>query len=199
MRTAFCFNIVGTITATEVLPCIGSEIGISDEIEVLTRAINEGRIAFEPSLKLLCFILGQVPANKVQKVVSNIPLDEELLYFIHTHKADSFLLTGMLDSWMQPISRNCGCELYASKSVVAGGEIKLEKLLNKGDAVSEIRTLGYERIVSIGNSVNDVPMLTAADVGIVFGGVRTPSPIAISVSDYIIHERTALCRMLKAL
>jgi phosphoserine phosphatase len=199
MRTAFCFNLDGTVTTTEVLPCIASEIGISDEIATLTRATMDGCIAFEPALKLLCLILGQVPTDKVHAIVSNIPLDEGIFSFIHNHKADSFLVTGKLDIWVQSISGSCGCEIFSSTSIVEGDKIRLKMILNKGDAVSELRARGYDRIVAIGNSAIDVPMLIAADIAIVFGGVLSPSQLAISVSDYIIHERAALCRMLQML
>lgn len=199
MRTAFCFNLDGTVTTTEILPCIASEIGVSDEIATLTRATMDGHIAFEPSIKLLCLLLGQVPTEKIHAIVSNIPLDEAIYSFINTHKADSFLVTGKLDVWVKPISGSCGCKIYSSTSTIEGGTTRLNMILNKGDAVSAIRARGYDRIVAIGNSAIDVPMLIAADVAIVFGGAFSPSQIAISVSDYIIHESVALCRMLQTL
>lgn len=199
MRTAFCFNLDGTVTTVEVLPCIASEIGISDEVSTLTRATMDGCIAFEASLKLLCLILGQVPTEKVHTIVSNIPLDGVIFSFIQKNKADSFLVTGKLDIWVQSISHSCGCEVFSSKSMIERGKLRLKRIMNKGDAVSEIRARGYDRIVAIGNNAIDAPMLNAADIAIVFGGVLAPSQLAISVSDYIIHERAALCRMLHML
>ncbi len=199
MRTAFCFDLDGTVTTTEVLPCIASEIGVSDEIATLTRATMDGHIGFEPSFRLRCLILGQVPVARVQEVVEGIPLNESILSFIQLNKADCFLVTGNLDIWVRPIAEKCGCNMYSSKAFNESGELKLTTVLNKGDAVSEIRARGYERVVAIGDGVNDVPMLAAADIGISFGGVHSPSPSAVSVSDYIIHEGDVLCRMLQAL
>lgn len=199
MRTAFCFDLDGTVTTTEVLPCIASEIGVSDEIAILTSATMDGHIAFEPSFRLRCLILAQVPEDRVQAIVSNIPLDEAIVSFIHKHKTDSFLVTGNLDIWMHPISQICDCDIYSSEGLYDGGYLKITKILNKAHAVAEIRARGYDRIVAIGDGANDVPMLEASDIGIAFGGVHSPSPSAVSVSDYIIYEGAALCRMLQTL
>jgi HAD superfamily phosphoserine phosphatase-like hydrolase len=199
MRTAFCFDIDGTVTKSEVLACIAPEIKVSDEVATLTCATMEGHIAFEASLKLRCLILGQVPTEKVCKIVADIQLDESIFYFICEHTANSFLVTGHLDIWVRPIVEKCGCEIYSSTGFVETSGLKMNKILSKGDAVSEIRSLGYERIVAIGGGANDVSMLAAADIGIAFGGCHAPSPAAISVSDYIIHKGAALCRMLQVL
>lgn len=200
MKTAFCFDLDGTITTTEILPCIASEIGVSDEIATLTRATMDGHIEFEPSFRLRCLILGQVPPERVRSIVSSIPLDESILSFIQMRKADSFIITGNLDLWVQPILDICGCEMYSSEaSIAADGVVKLEKIVSKADAVAAIRRRGYDRIVAIGDGANDVPMLVSADIGIAFGGVHSPAPAAVLASNYIIHEGTALCKMLRAL
>lgn len=115
MHTAFCFNLDGTLTTAEVLPCIASEFGVSEEIATLAHAAMNGHLELETSLKLLYLILGKVPTEKVHEIVSNIPLDKVVLSFIGSHKTDSFILTGKLDKWMEPISRKCGCRIYSSE------------------------------------------------------------------------------------
>ena len=199
MRTAFCFDLDGTVTTTEVLPCIASEIGVADEIAALTRATMDGHIAFEASFRLRCLILRQVPTDKVRSIVANIPLDESIFAFIQANSSDSFLVTGNLDVWVQPIAEKCGCEIYSSTGFMDGGSLVLEKILNKGDAIAEIRKRGYDRVVAVGDGANDVPMLTAADIGIAFGGVHLPSSVTVAAADYIIQEGAALCRMLETL
>lgn len=199
MHTAFCFNLDGTLTTAEVLPCIASEFGVSEEIATLTHAAMNGHLELETSLKLLYLILGKVPTEKVHEIVSNIPLDKAVLSFIGTHKTDSFIVTGKLDKWMEPISRKCGCQIYSSESIVEEGGLKLKKLLNKSGAVSDLRERGYNRIVAIGNNALDVSMLIEADIAIAFSGVLSPSSLALSVSDYVIHEGAALCKLLQAL
>lgn len=199
MKTAFCFDVDGTLTTTEILPCIASELGVSDEIATLTRATMDGHIEFEPSFRLRCLILGQVAPDLVRSIVSNIPLDPAIFSFISANQSDCFLVTGNLDIWVQPIAEKCGCHLYASQGNYENGKLALGKVLNKATAITKIRAQGYDRVVAVGDGANDVPMLAAADVSIAFGGVHRPVPPAVSSSDYIIHEGAALCRLLKAL
>jgi phosphoserine phosphatase len=199
MKTAFCFDLDGTVTTTEILPCIASELGVSDEIATLTRATMDGHIEFEPSFRLRCLILGQVAPELVRAVVSTIPLDPAIHSFIRSNSKNCFLVTGNLDVWIEPILHTCGCEMYSSTAVYEGGKLKLGTILNKADAIAQIRARGFDRVVAIGDGANDVPMLNAADVSIAYGGVHSPVQAAISSSDYIVHQGIALCKLLEAL
>ncbi len=199
MKTAYCFDLDGTVTTTEILPCIASDLGVADEISTLTRATMDGHIAFEDSFRLRCLILGRVPINRVRKIVEEIPLDESILSFIREHKTESFLVTGNLDIWVDPILELCGCKMYSSTGCVDESGLKLINILNKADAVTDIRANGYDRVVAVGDGANDVPMLSAADISIAFGGVHSPSLAATAASEYIIHEGATLCRMLREL
>lgn len=199
MKIAYCFDLDGTVTKTEILPCIASDLGVSDEIATLTRATMDGHIEFDASFRLRCLILGQVNPEVVRTIVSNIPLDESLLFFIRSNSANCFLVTENLDVWMQPISEKCGCEIYSSKGSWDGEILKLITILNKAEAVEQIRLRGFEKVVAVGDGANDVPMLLAADVAIAYGGVHSPPPSVISASDYLIHNGDTLCRLLKVL
>lgn len=52
MRTAYCFDLDGTLTRQELLPLIASSVGLEDEIEVLTQATIDGFLPFDKSFKL---------------------------------------------------------------------------------------------------------------------------------------------------
>lgn len=199
MKTAYCFDLDGTLTTTEILPCIASEIGVADEIATLTRATMEGHIEFEPSFRLRCLILGQVAPDLVRSIVSTIPLDHSILSFIQSNNEDCFLVTGNLNIWVSPILGRCGCKIYSSIGDYSDGSLQLDSILNKADAISDIRSLGYGRVVAIGDGANDVPMLSVADVAIAYGGVHNPFPAAIASSNYVVHQGAALCRLLEVL
>jgi phosphoserine phosphatase len=199
MPRAFCFDLDGTITTTEILPCVASELGVSDEIATLTRATMDGHIDFESSFRLRCVVLGQVPPERVDAIVAHVPLDEAILSFIQSHRENSFIVTGNLDIWIRTIADRCGCEVFSSHAIYEGTQLRLQKLLNKADAVAALRRRGFEEIVAIGDGANDVPMLSAADIAIAYGGVHPPAASASAVAHYVIHQGDALCRLLKAL
>lgn len=198
-RTAYCFDLDGTLTSVEILPCIAAELGISEEIATLTRITMEGLLTFEESLRLRVAILGQVPVQTVHAIVNDIRLDPKLTDFIRSRPGQCFVVTGNLDIWIKPLVERIGCEGHTSVAVVKGGVVSLQNILNKGEAVKRIRDLGFERIIAIGDGSNDVPMFQAADTAIAFGGTHDPTPAAIAESDFVIHDGDVLCKLLDML
>jgi HAD superfamily phosphoserine phosphatase-like hydrolase len=198
MRTAFCFDLDGTVTTTEILPCIASDLDLTAEIATLTRATMDGHIDFRDSFRLRCAVLGSVPPERVRKIVDAVPLHRDVVEFIRAHKRDCFLVTGNLDVWIAPIVDKCEAGVFCSKARSIGGKIKLDYILDKATVIESLRQ-DYQQIVTVGDGANDVPMFQLADVAIAFGGVHPPAPAAISAARYVIHDGATLCGLLEGI
>lgn len=199
MRTAYCFDLDGTLTATEILPCIAAELGISEEIATLTRITMEGALTFEESLRLRVAILGQVPVQAVHAIINDIELNAAPVEFIRGRVDQCFIVTGNLDIWVNQTIERIGCGQYTSSAVSKNGGLVIRHILDKGDAVKQIRSLGFDRVIAIGDGSNDVPMFKASDVAIAFGGTHSPTAAAIAESDFVIHDEQVLCNLLNTL
>ena len=198
-HTAYSFDLDGTLTSVEILPCIAAELGISEEIATLTRITMEGLLTFEESLRLRVAILGQVPLETVHATVNDVPLDPKLTAFIRSRPDQCFIVTGNLDIWVSKLVERIGCRGYTSTATANNGVISLRDVLDKGRAVKNIRSRGFDRVIAIGDGSNDVPMFKAADTAIAFGGTHSPMPAAIAESNFVVHDGDTLCKLLNTL
>lgn len=199
MNTAVAFDLDGTITCEEILPLIAAELGLEREMRVLTELTLSGAIAFEDSFRLRCAALRSVSINKVRSIVDSVQLSPAIVEFIQQNSERCFVVTGNLDVWVAPILKRLGCGSFTSIARHENGQLLgLTSVLTKSDAIDSLRDQ-FERIVAVGDSVNDLPMFEAADVRVAFGGVHDPADGLYDVADFVTYEENSLCRLLNTL
>lgn len=195
----FAFDLDGTVTKVETLPLLAEELDLAEEMKLLTDLTLNGKISFEKSFRIRYLILRNIPLKRIQEIMSGVELDEEIATFIRENKDACAVVTGNLDCWIEPIISKLGCESFSSISELDDKNMPvLKKILDKGTAIRELKK-SYDKVIAVGESFNDVPMLEEANVSIAYGGVHNPVRTAISVSDYVVFDGSALCRLLKML
>jgi phosphoserine phosphatase len=200
VNTAFCFDLDGTITRREILPAIASEVGLSEEIALLTRLTIQGLIPFESSFRLRCAILREVPVSRVREIVADIPLDPLIESFIRDNRERCAVATGNLDIWVGDLIERLGCRSATSKGIAKGDRLdSVARVLRKDEPVATLRARGFTRVVAIGDGFNDIPMFETADTGVAFGGVHPPISEIVGLSNYVVFGSKSLCRLLNTL
>lgn len=198
-KTAYCFDLDGTVTKEEVLPILSREVGLFEEISALTDATIQGVIPFRKSFLLRCRLLNEIPVSRVREIVGAIPLHDRIVDFIAANRDDCFVITGNLDAWVAPLQEKIDCRFFCSSAGVQGDRlVNVDHVLNKADAVAELRK-NYDRIVAVGDGMGDVPMFESSDVCIAYGGVHYPIQTLVQESDFITFDEGALCRLLNTL
>lgn len=201
MKTAFCFDMDGTLTKQELLPIIAREASIEPEMSVLTKATIDGILPFENSLSLRVKLLSSLSIEHVNSIIMRVVSHELMVEFIKQNQENCFVVTGNLDAWIAGYMKSIGCKFYCSKAVIEDNKVVgVKDVLNKSDAILEIKEkYGFERVVAIGDGMNDVQMFEKSDVGIAFGGVHRPVTSLMEVADYITYSEKGLCNILKML
>jgi phosphoserine phosphatase len=199
VTTAIGFDLDGTVTTEELLPLIAAELGLLAEMTTLTRLTLDGTIDFETSFRLRCAMLRYVPIGRVREVVASAGLSAPIVAFIEANRARAFLVTGNLDVWIAPLVWRLGCRAFSSTGLTEGDRLlDVQHVLRKSEAVHAMRQ-EFDRIVVVGESVNDVPMFEAADIGVAYGGVHEPVAQVVAVADYVTYDPDALCSLLDTL
>lgn len=195
----FAFDLDGTVTKVETLPLLAAELDLADEMKILTDLTLSGQIPFEKSFRLRYLVLRNIPLKRIQEIMDGVELDEEIAAFIRENKEDCAVVTGNLDCWIEPIIEKLGCKNFSSTSELDEKNLPvLKKILDKGSAIRELKK-SSDKVIAVGESFNDVPMFEEANISMAYGGVHKPVSAAISVSDYVVFDGGALCRLLKML
>jgi len=199
MKTAFCFDMDGTITSEEILPVLAKEVSLFEEIEILTKITMDGILPFEKSFKLRVKLLSTIPIPLVQSIIEKIQLQESLVNFIQKNKKNCFVITGNLDIWIKKLTHKIGCNFYSSQADYKEDKLKgIKKILNKGEAVEEIKR-NYDKVIVVGDGMNDAPMFEKADIKIAYGAVHEPVETLIQLADYVTYHQEGLCNILNTL
>ena len=199
MKTAYCFDLDGTITKDEVLPLLAKEIGLYEEINALTEATIKGVIPFYNSFLLRCKLLRDVPISKVHNILESVRISERISTFIKENKDNCFIITGNLDAWVEPLLQSFGCKYFCSLAEVEGDMlIKPSVVLDKGEVIKKLRN-DFTKIVAIGDGMGDVSMFEQADIGIAYGGVHSPIQMLVQWSNFITFHDKSLCNLLNTL
>lgn len=197
MKFTFAFDFDGTVTTKEVLPVIAKEVGIQKKMARLTRLTMDGEIPFEQSFKRRVSMLKNIPIQKVQDIVAEVPVGKHLMRFIRAHSDRCYIVTGNLDVWINKSMKKHRVKHYLSSEAEFDNDTLLgvKSILRK----QTIHRIIDGPVVAVGDGFNDMEMLAEAQVSIAYGGVHPPARGLLEVASHAIYDEKNLCRFLKQL
>lgn len=197
-RFIFLFDLDSTVTREEILPTISKELGVYEEMCMLTESTMQGEIPFKQSFLKRVDLLKGIPISKVRNMITNIQLNEHLVDFIRKNKERCYIVTGNLDIWIEDLIKKIGIE----------GNVFCSKVLSKDDYIEEVFSVVDKNavisqmilpFVAVGDGNNDAEMIEAAEVGIGYGGVREIAPAVLNCATHAIYDEKKLVELLNRL
>lgn len=194
----FLFDLDSTITKQEILPTISMKIGKLDEMRELTEATMRGELPFRSSFLQRVKILSEINVSEVRKMVSEIPLNEEIANFIRENSDRCYIVTGNLDIWIADLMEKLGIShhVYCSKA-----DVKDDRIVQVNSVADKelIAKQFIHPLVVIGDGDNDSGMARLADIAIGFGGVRKIAPSLLRNINFAFHDDATCASFLKDL
>lgn len=195
----FLFDLDATVTKEEILPSLAEQVGLLTEMQEMTEKTMRGELPFQSSFLERVDMLKSIPVSHVAEIVEKIPLNEELVQFIQSHKERCYIVTGNIDVWIEKLIKKIGLPMshcYCSTASVEDGRIvSVNSVADKEKITKQF----VVPIVAVGDGSNDAEMVRLAEVGIGFGGVR---PVAYSLmcnATHVICDEHRLCTFLHTL
>lgn len=193
------FDLDGTITSKETLPIIAEHFGLAEQISELTKRTVAGNVPFVESFIRRVNILGGFPVSEISSLLAKVPLYPLIFDFIQKNRENCIVVTGNLSCWCKGLSNILKCKVYCSEALVENDRVvKLESILRKEQIVDQYKSLG-ETVVFIGDGNNDLEAMRHANISIATGLTHSPAQSLYAITDYIIFNENALCRLLNQL
>ena len=194
----FLFDLDSTMTKKEILPEISVLIGREKEIRAVTESTMKGEIPFEESFLKRVKILSQISVKTVNKLVSEIPLNEEIVRFMMENHDRCYVVTGNLDIWISGLMNRLGMMDHCLCSTARDDNDTVGEVLTIRNKYATAKSFNKPLVV-VGDGDNDSEMAAQATIAIGYGGVRPIAPSLLNVIDYAFYDEDKCADFLRGL
>jgi len=170
-----------TVIENEMLDELADFIGLRAEVAEITRRAMNGELDFVAALRERVALLEGLPAGVLDTAAGRIrlmPGAQRLVATMRTAGATTALVSGGFTAFAEPVAARLGFDHVVANRLdlaegriagtvaapIATGETKRETLI----ALARERGVGLDATLAVGDGANDLPMLTAAGLGIAF-------------------------------
>lgn len=180
-RRLVVFDMDSTLIEAEVIDELAKQAGAGDKVAAITESAMRGEIDFNTSFEKRVRELEGLEAWKLEQVAEQLKLTdgvERLMLCLKRLGLKTAILSGGFTFFGEHLQRKLGFDYVFANTLdiknnkvtgkvtppIINGEQKALKL----KAIAEKEGIQLEQVIAVGDGANDLPMLSAAGLGIAF-------------------------------
>ncbi|GEM_PF-155307 len=198
-RRLIAFDMDSTLIRCEVIDELASRAGVGETVAAITARAMRGELDFRASFRERMASLRGLDESALTQVVQSLPLMpgvESLLKTLRAQGHYTVILSGGFDYFARHLQEKLGFhELHANVLQIRDGALtgEVEGEIVDGERkrrllerIAEEQGLAMNDTVAVGDGANDLPMISAAGLGVAFHAkplVRERAPVALTHCD----------------
>jgi phosphoserine phosphatase len=180
-RRLVAFDMDSTLIDAEVIDELAKVHGVGPEVSAITERAMRGELVFRESFRARAALLKGLPETALQQVAASVALNEGAHRLIRALKLFGYktaILSGGFQYVGEHLQRELGIDyVYANRLTIRDGVMTGEvdgpiiDAERKADLLLEIARkegISRQQTIAIGDGANDLPMLSAAGLGIAY-------------------------------
>jgi len=180
-RRLVCFDMDSTLIENEVIDLLAEAAGVREKVARITEQAMNGEIDFEQSFRQRLSTLKGLDASELDRVAQRINITEgahRLILNLHRLGLKTAIISGGFSFFARQLANQLGIEfVHANELEIVDGRLSgrhVGSIIDAQRKVSILREIAADQhiheqqVIAVGDGANDIPMLTAAGLGIAF-------------------------------
>ena len=180
-RRLVCFDMDSTLIETEVINELAKKAGVGEQVAGVTEAAMQGKIDFVESFKQRVALLKGLHETVLREIAESLPLTEGAESLVTNLKRAGYktaILSGGFTYFGEHLRQKLGIDYVFANTLDIHNEEVTGKVVEpvidghkKADLLrllAQQENISLEQVIAVGDGANDLPMLSAAGLGIAF-------------------------------
>lgn len=180
-RRLICFDMDSTLIETEVIDELAERAGVGEQVRAITERAMRGEIDFSESFRERVALLKGLDESVMREIAETLPVTEGVERMMQVLKRTGYktaILSGGFTYFGNWLKQKFGFDyVYANELEIVDGKLTGRYVGDIVDGkrkaellriIAQVENIDIAQTIAVGDGANDLPMLSAAGLGIAF-------------------------------